>query len=104
MTNRARLSASVDAELLVAGRIAVDEGRAENLSAWVNAALQRQADHDRRMTALDRFLHAYEAEHGEITDDEIGEATRRAQSRAVIVRTPPPKAKPASTRRKRGAA
>jgi len=39
----------------------------------VNDALRRQADHDRRMRALDDFLDAYEAEHGEITEDEVRE-------------------------------
>ena len=67
MTQRERLSATVEAELLAAGRAAVAEGRAESLSAWVNNALRRQAEHDRRMQALDEFLAAYEAEHGEIT-------------------------------------
>lgn len=82
-----RLSATVDAELLAAGRAAVTEGRAQNLSAWVNDALRRQAGHDRRMAALDRFLESYESEHGEITDDEIRDATRRTRARAVVVRT-----------------
>lgn len=62
------------------------DGRAESLSAWVNAALRRQAEHDRRMKALDSFLVAYEAEHGAITEDEIRAATRRASARAVVVR------------------
>ena len=88
MTNRQRLSATVDAELLAAGKEAVAQGEADSLSAWVNAALSRQAAHDRRMRALDEFLAAYEAEHGEISDSEIQDATRRARSRAVVVRTP----------------
>ena len=88
MTNRQRLSATVDAELLAAGRDAVERGQADSLSAWVNDALGRQADHDRRMRALDEFLAAYEAEHGEITEAEIDDATLRARSRATIVRTP----------------
>jgi hypothetical protein len=54
----------------------------------VNAALRRQADHDRRMRALDSFLDAYEAEHGAITEDEMRAATRRARARAVVVRGP----------------
>jgi hypothetical protein len=66
----------------------VAEGRAESLSAWVNGALRRQADHDRRMKALDEFLDGYEAEHGAITEQEIEAATRRARTRAVVVRTP----------------
>ncbi|MBW3604718.1 MAG: hypothetical protein KY460_07360 [Actinobacteria bacterium] len=81
-----RLSATVEADLLAAGRTAVAEGRARNLSAWVNDALKRQAEHDRRMAALDRFLESYESEHGEITDSEIRDATRRTRARAVVVR------------------
>ncbi len=88
MTTRERLSATIEADLLEAGRVAVAEGRAESMSAWVNGALRRQADHDRRMKALDEFLDGYEAAHGEITEQEIEAATRRARSRAVVVRTP----------------
>lgn len=86
MSPRERLSASVDADLLAAGRAAVAAGRAESLSAWVSDALRRQADHDRRMLALDEFLDAYEAEHGVITEREMDEAVRRGRSRAVVVR------------------
>lgn len=86
--SRERLSASVEAELLEAGRTAVAEGRAPNLSAWVNDALRRQAEHDLRMQALDAFIERYEAEHGVITQDEMRDVTRRARSRAVVVRTP----------------
>jgi hypothetical protein len=85
---RNRLSASVEADLLAAGRVAVAEGRATSVSAWVNDALRRQVEHDRRMRALDAFLAAYESEHGPITEDEMRAAARRARSRAVIVRTP----------------
>jgi Arc/MetJ-type ribon-helix-helix transcriptional regulator len=87
MTQRERLSATVEAELLAAGRAAVAEGRAESVSAWVNDALRLKADHDRRLRALDDFLAAYEAEHGTITDDEIRQATRRGRAGAVVVRT-----------------
>jgi alkanesulfonate monooxygenase SsuD/methylene tetrahydromethanopterin reductase-like flavin-dependent oxidoreductase (luciferase family) len=89
MTNRPRLSATVAAEPLAAGRAALVVGReGESLSAWVNDALQRQADHDRRMRALDDFLDAYETEHGE---DHRGRDARRdpPDARAVVVRTPP---------------
>lgn len=86
MNRKQRVSASVDADLVTAGQTAVAAGDAENFSAWVNDALRRQADHDRRMRALDEFLAAYEAEHGEITDDELYDATRRARGRAIVVR------------------
>ncbi len=76
----------MEAELLAAGRAAVAEGRAESLSAWVNDALRRQTAHDQRLQALDDLLTAYEAEHGEITAEEIEAASRRASGRAVVVR------------------
>lgn len=98
------MSATVEAELLEAGRAAVAEGRAESLSAWVNDALRRQADYDRRMQALDDFLASYEAEQGEITEEEMREAERRSRSRAVVVRTPPARKGTGSRRRKQGAA
>jgi hypothetical protein len=97
------LSATVEAEVLAAGRAAVAEGRAESLSAWVNDALRRQADHDRRWRALDEFLKAYESEHGEITGEEIEAATRSTLAKAVVVRSKD--GRPAQRRRgKRGAA
>ena len=82
---RERLSATVESELLDAARAAVEAGRAASVSDWVNQALHRQADHDRRMAALDRFIAAYETEHGEITDDEMQAARRSARADAVRV-------------------
>lgn len=86
MTVKQRLSASVDGELLRAGRAAVAAGEAASLSEWVNEALHRQAEHDRRLRAADEFLAAFAAEHGTITDSEIEEASRRARARAIVVR------------------
>jgi hypothetical protein len=83
------VSASVESDLLAAGRAAVADGRADSLSAWVNAALRRQVQHDRRMQALDAFLDAYEAEEGEISATEIEAASRRARQRAIVVRGTP---------------
>lgn len=89
MSIKQRLSASVDAELVAVAQEAVAAGQAENVSAWVNDALRLKADHDRRLQAVDEFLAAYEAEHGEITDEEIREAARSARGRAVVVRGKP---------------
>jgi len=103
MSVKERLSASVDAELVAAAQQAVARGQAESVSAWVNEALRLKADLDRRLAALDDFLAAYEAEHGEITEQEMRDAARRARGRAVIVRD-----RPAGNRRRapggRGAA
>jgi hypothetical protein len=84
-----RLSASIDATLIAAAERAVAEGRAENVSAWVNAAMQRQVEHDQRMRALGDFVAAYESKHGVITEAEMAAATRRARARAVVVRARP---------------
>ncbi|MDQ3608964.1 MAG: hypothetical protein M3459_08700 [Actinomycetota bacterium] len=86
MATKQRLSASVDHDLIEAGQAAVQAGQAESLSAWVNEALRRQADHERRLRALDHFIEIYEAEHGEFTDEEIAETTRRMRARAITVR------------------
>src|SRR5215472_7188993 len=86
MSTKQRLSASVDAELVAAAQEAVAQGQAESVSAWVNDALRLKAAHDRQLWALDDFLAAYEAGHGEITEQEMREAARRARGRAVVVR------------------
>jgi len=104
MSTKRRLSASVDAELVAVAQEAVTGGHAESISAWVNDALRLKADHDRRLRALDDFLGAYEAEQGEITDDEMRDAARRARERAIVVRGDPERRPPGSARHGRGAA
>src|ERR1017187_1558592 len=88
MTGKERLSASVDADLVAVAQDAVAQGRAESVSAWVNDALRLKADRDRRLAALDDFIAAYEAEHGEISEEEMTEAAHRARGRAGVARGP----------------
>ena len=88
MTGKERLSASVDADLVAVAQAAVAQGRAESVSAWVNDALRLKADRDQRLAALDDYIASYEAEHGEISGQEMAEAARRARGRAVVVRGP----------------
>jgi hypothetical protein len=52
------------------------------------------------MRALDESLLAHEAGHGEITDEEMTEATRRARSRATVVRGAPTTDEPLPRRRR----
>lgn len=103
MSVKERLSASVDADLVAVAQEAVARGKAESVSAWVNEALRLKVAHDRRLRALEEFVAAFEAEHGEITEDEMREAARHARGRAVVVRGGP---EPARKGRpgKRGAA
>ena len=84
--NKHRLSATVESQLVRAGRRAVAEGRADSLSGWVNDALRRQAEHDQRLKALSEFIREYEAENGVITDREIRDARRYFSSRTTSVR------------------
>lgn len=89
MSDKRRLSASVDADLLAAAHQAVAGGRSESVSSWVNDALRLKAAHERRLGALDLFLADYEAQHGEISDEEMDAAARRVRGRAVVVRSAP---------------
>ena len=86
MTAKARLSATVDADLIAASQAAVAAGEAESLSAWVNDALRLKIEHDRRLRGIDDYIAAYEAEHGKITDEEMDAAYRAARARAIVVR------------------
>jgi Arc/MetJ-type ribon-helix-helix transcriptional regulator len=104
MNNKRRLSASVDADLVAAAQQAVTDGHTDSVSAWVNDALRLKAEHDERLRALDEFLAAYEAEHGEISDEEMRDASRRARERAIVVRGDPASQNPQRGRHGRGAA
>ena len=86
MTDKNKLSVTVDADVAEAARAAVSSGRAGSVSAWVNEALHRQVDHERRLRGLDQFLAAYEAEHGTITEDEMADAVRSTRAGAIVVR------------------
>jgi hypothetical protein len=86
MTAKRRLSVTVDADLIEASQAAVAAGSAESISAWVNDALRLKVEHDRRLRGMDEFIAAYEAEHGEITEEEMAAAVRWAREHAVVVR------------------
>lgn len=86
MNSKARITATVDSEILDAARRAVASGQAESVSAWMNDALHDKAEHDDRLAAIDAMLRTYEAEHGEITDAEIQDAKQRALERAASTR------------------
>ncbi len=86
MTSKTRLSVTVDADLIAASQAAVAAGEAESVSAWVNDALRLKVEHDRRLRGIDDFIAAYEAEHGEITEEEMDAAVRSMRERAIVVR------------------
>lgn len=80
------MTVTVDPELVEAGNHAVVDGRADSLSAWVNAALRDRALQDQRLRSLAEAIAGYEADHGVITDDEMAAQARRDREGAVVVR------------------
>ncbi len=86
MTEKRRLSVSVDADLVEVGQATVSSGAAASLSGWVNDALRRQVEHERRLCGIDEFIQAFEVAHGDITDAEMDEVARDMRGRAIVVR------------------
>lgn len=84
--SKSRLTVTVDNEALDAAREALSKGRAQSLSSWVNSALIEKAARERRATALRTAIAEYEAEHGEITDEEIAAQRRADRANAIVVR------------------
>ncbi|MGH9071488.1 MAG: hypothetical protein ACRDX8_10080 [Acidimicrobiales bacterium] len=52
-------------------------GAAESVSSWVNEALRAQVERDHKLLALAEAVADYEAEHGEISAEEMAEQARR---------------------------
>lgn len=86
MSPKRRVTVSVDEELVETARAAVERGDASNLSAWVNDALTEHAEKDELLRAADEYFEWYEAEYGEITQEEMDEVERQDQERAIHVR------------------
>lgn len=76
----------MDADLIVAAEAAAKRGDAANVSAWVNEAMRLKVEHDRGLADLAAVIADFEAEHGEITNEEIEKAARTARSLAVPIR------------------
>ena len=85
---KARLTVTVDADLVEAGNAAVAAGRAESLSGWVNLALAERKAKERRLRALAEAVADYEAQFGPISDEEIAAQRRLDQRAAIVVRGP----------------
>lgn len=72
--------------LVAAASQAVAEGRAGSLSSWVNTAMVDRAARERRSRALAEAVTQYEAEFGEITEEQMVAQTRADRQNATIVR------------------
>jgi hypothetical protein len=101
MIGKQRISATVDADLVAVAERAAAEGRAKNVSAWINDAMRQKAEDDSRREALRQFIAEHEAEHGVITDEEIASVRRAMAARAIVVRGRKRTRRAAATPRKR---
>ena len=86
MSTKERLTVTVDPDFIEAGNDAVAEGRAESLSAWVNAALAERVAKERRLVALARAVTAYEERHGTISTQELADQARADRESAIVLR------------------
>lgn len=86
MSGKQRLSATIDADLLAAAERAAASGEVDTVSAWVNDAMRLKLAHDQRLRALAAYVETYEAEHGEISQQDMDAAVREAKRRAVSTR------------------
>ena len=80
------MTVTVDPELVEAGNRAVASGSADSVSSWVNDALSDRALKDRRLEALAVAVSDYEAEFGQITDEEMALQRRFDRQSALVVR------------------
>ena len=85
-TRKERLTVTVDPEFIEAGNDAVSEGRAESLSAWVNAALAEKVARERRLVALAAAVNEYEELFGAISAPELADQARTDRESAIVVR------------------
>ena len=85
--SKRRVTITVDEALVAEASAAVAEGRTESVSAWVNEAMHDRLARDRRLESLAELVSAYEAEHGEITDDELAEQAQRDRDAAAASRS-----------------
>lgn len=99
-TAKARLTVTVDPDMVAAGQNAVAQGSAGSLSAWVNLAMAERAEKERRLRALGEAIAAYERQHGPIGDDEMAAQVRRDRAGARVVRGRPRGAAKARRRRR----
>lgn len=83
-----RLTITVDSELVAAARAEVEAGRADSVSAWVGVAIRERAERERKLALLAEAVADFEAEFGEIGDDEITSNRRADRERSRVVRGP----------------
>jgi hypothetical protein len=94
--NKRRVTVTVDEVLLGAALKAVEDGRAESVSAWINDSISEHVQREHRAVVMRQMLAEYEAEHGEITDEEIAKQSQADRDAAAHLRQ---RARAVSTKR-----
>ena len=74
---KARITVSLDAQLVADANRLVADGHAESVSALVSEALAEQVRKRSKLAALRELVAEYEAEHGAFTEEELEEGRRR---------------------------
>ena len=84
--NKQRVTITIDPHLVAAAQKAVKSGEADSVSNWISDALEEKVARDYKLTLLAAAIADFEAEFGEITDDEIATQRRTDRSKATVVR------------------
>lgn len=84
--NKQRLTITVDPHLIEAGQRAVEAGLADSVSSWINEAIEHKVAHDLKLEFLASAIADFEAEHGEITVEEVTAQRRADRAKATVVR------------------
>ena len=82
---KARLTVTVDAELVAAANAAVAHGEADSVSSWVNKAMTAQSERERRLAGMASAIADYEAEFGELTEAEMAEQGSKDRATSTTV-------------------
>lgn len=77
---------SLDQDLIDAAEKAVAAGHASSVSAWVAEAMTKHSAHHQRLEALREFIADWEAEFGEITEEDMVRNERELAERTIVVR------------------
>ena len=86
MSEKERVTVTLDRALVDAANAAVAAGRADSVSAWVNLALAEHVAKERRLAALSKMIAEYETDFGVITPEELALREREDRRKAVVIR------------------
>lgn len=77
---------TVDESLLEFAAVAVEQGDADSVSAWISEAMADRHTKEERLAALSSLIAEYEADQGVITADEMAIQRQLDRDAAAMVR------------------